>query len=247
MGSGTHWTPASRSSRRLKKAQLRECGALGRTLNVARSRSPGLSGLLASPLAQLAKRSTPRVRPSGAASPLDLFEPPAPLRLEEAQLRECGALGRTLNVARSRSPGLSGLLASPLAQLAKRSTPRVRPSGAASPLGLFEPPAPLRLEQAQRRECGALGRPLSVARSRSLGLSGLLASPLAQLAKRSTPRVRPSGAASPLGLFEPPAPRRLEQAQRRECGALGRTLSVARSRSPGCQECSPRLWLSSPN
>ena len=64
------------TSRLLKKAHLRECGALGRTLNVARSRSPGFPDPLASPPAQLAKRSTPRVRPSGAASQLDLFEQP---------------------------------------------------------------------------------------------------------------------------------------------------------------------------
>src|SRR3990172_11560762 len=64
------------SSRPLKKAHLLRW----RPQPHAQRGSLALAGspdMLASPPAQLAKRSTPRVRPSGAASHLDLFEQPA--------------------------------------------------------------------------------------------------------------------------------------------------------------------------
>src|SRR3990172_8814276 len=65
--------------------------------------------------------STPRARPSGAASHLDLFERPAEL-LKTAHLLRWGPR--------------------PHAQRTE-STPRARPSGAASHLDLFERPAEL--------------------------------------------------------------------------------------------------------
>src|SRR3972149_4638797 len=71
--------PLEGLSSRLLKRPICFVGALSRTLNVARSRSPGSPDPLTSPPARLAKRSTPRVRPSGAASHLDLFERPAEL------------------------------------------------------------------------------------------------------------------------------------------------------------------------
>ena len=78
------------------------------------------------------------MQPSGAASHLDLFEQPAAiLLLKKAHLLRWRprphAQRGSLALAR-----ISGSLALPPAQLAKRRTPRVQLSGAASQLDLFE-------------------------------------------------------------------------------------------------------------
>jgi hypothetical protein len=147
--------------------------------------------------------STPRVRLSGAASPLDLFEQPAELLKKAHMLRW-----------RPRPPCLIGcdLVRPTIVHLRgprngprtppTESTPRVRLTGAASHLDLFEQPAEM-LKKADvprwrpRPPC-LIG--CDLVRPTIVHLRGPRNGPRTPPTE-STPRVRFAGAASPLDVL----------------------------------------------